>query len=645
MMALFQLAVKNIKGNFSNYLVYFTSLVFSIVIYYTFVSLQYSDKIQDSILISDSMKFMFMASSFVLILFVALFILYSNSFFMRKRKREVGLYSMLGLRKKTIGQMLFFENVMMGLIALVIGIFLGTLLSKLFAMILVKLMGASAEVDFGISLMAIGQTVLVFLILILFTSIQGYRMIYRYKLIELFQAEKKGEEVPRASVLSTVVGLIFLGVSYWLILRPFPEELSETYIFTNYGIALLMLVVGTDLFFRFVTVFLLKWSQKNKYRYYRGTNLIETTQLLHRIKGNARTFSMIALMSGATISFFGATYSGYYSNEQSTKDVVPFSYSHLSKGEEFDQKVEQVIASDKEHPIIAQLGIAVIKVEGKLDFNLDYETGAGPFQVISETTMNQVMEALGRDGEDISLSGNEAAAIKPRFTKFTAADFEGKNFVLRLQDRDEQYRFLTMVDENVLPFTYPDFVVVVSDEKFNELKEGMKPLTYNVYEVKDENSAAETSATVNELVGKDFQTYSSYYSEYKEGMEGNALMLFILGFLGLVFLGATGSIIYFKQLTEATESKQDYAILRKIGVNTKGIRHAINKQMVFVFGLPLTVGILHGCVILKFTSNFISDLIGISLVVPIVSAMAAFVMIYLGYYLMTVNTYNRIVNS
>ncbi|NMD68948.1 ABC transporter permease [Bacillus sp. DNRA2] len=644
-MTLFQLAMKNIKGNFSNYLVYFTSLVFSIVIYYTFVSLQYSEKIQDSILISDSMKFMFMASSFVLILFVALFILYSNSFFMRKRKREVGLYSMLGLRKKTIGQMLFFENVMMGLIALVIGILLGTLLSKLFAMILVKLMGASAEVDFGISLMAIGQTVLVFMILILFTSIQGYRMIYRYKLIELFQAEKKGEDAPKSSVLSTVVGLILLGVSYWLILRPFPEELSETYIFTNYGIALLMLVVGTDLFFRFVTVFLLKWSQKNKHRYYRGTNLIETTQLLHRIKGNARTFSMIALMSGATISFFGATYSGYYSNEQSTKDVVPFSYSHLSKGEEFDQKVEQVIASDKEHPIIAQLDIAVINVEGKLDFKLDYETGAGPFQVISETTMNQVMEALDRDGEDISLSGNEAAAIKPRFTKFTAADFAGKNFVLRLPDRNEQYTFVTMLDGSILPFAYPDFVVVVSDERFVELSEGMRPLNYKVYEVKGENSAAETSAAVNELVGKDFQTYSAYYSEYKEGMEGNALMLFILGFLGLVFLGATGSIIYFKQLTEATESKQDYAILRKIGVNTKGIRHTINKQMLFVFGLPLTVGILHGCVILKFTSNFISDLIGISLVVPIVSAMAAFVMIYLGYYLMTVNTYNRIVNS
>lgn len=644
-MTLFSLAKKNMKGNINNYLVYFVSLVFSIVIYYTFVSLQYSEKIQDSILISDSMKFMFMASSFVLILFVALFILYSNSFFMRKRKREVGLYSMLGLPKKKIGKMLFFENVMMGLIALVLGILLGTLLSKLFAMILVKLMGASAEVDFGISLIAIGQTVLVFMILILFTSIQGYRLIYRFKLIELFQAEKKGEDVPKASILSTIVGLIFLGVSYWLILRPFPEELSETYIFTNYGIALLMLVVGTDLFFRFVTVFLLKWSQKNKHRYYRGTSLIETTQLLHRIKGNARTFSMIALMSGATISFFGATYSGYYSNEQSSKDVVPFSYSHLSKGKEFDRKVEQVIASDKDHPIIAQLDIAVIKVEGKLDFKLDYETGAGPFQVISETTMNQVTQALGRDAEDISLSGDEAAVIKPRFTKFTTADFERKSFVLQLPDRNEKFKFLTMLDENVLPFAYPDFVVVVSDESFIDLSEKMKPLIYKVYEVKDENSAQETSAAVNKLVGKDFQTYSSYYSEYKEGMEGNALMLFILGFLGLVFLGATGSIIYFKQLTEATESKQDYAILRKIGVNRKGIRHAINKQMVFVFGLPLTVGILHGCVILKFTSNFISDLIGISLIVPIVSAMAAFVVIYLGYYLMTVNTYNRIVNS
>lgn len=643
-MTLFSLAMKNIKGNLNNYLVYFASLVFSMVIYYTFVSLQYSEKIQESILISDTMNFMFMSSSILLILFVAVFILYSNSFFTRKRKKEVGLYSMLGLRKKTIGKMLFYENLLMGTIALVIGILLGTFLSKLFAMILVKLMGASAQVDFGISIEAIFQTVIVFMILIIFTSFQAYRLIYRFKLIELFHAAKKGEDVPKTSVVSTILGVILLSISYWLILRPFPEELTEQFLYVNYGIALLTLVIGTHLFFRFITVFLLKWSQKNKSRYYKGTKLIETTQLLHRIKGNARTLTMIALMSALTISFFGATYSGYYSNEQSSRDVVPFSYSHLSKGDAFDQKVEHLIAGDAEHPITAQLEIPVIEVKGKLGFKLDYETAAGPFQVVSERTMNKVANALNRK-ETVSLSGNQAATIKPRFTKFTEADVKGKEFELEMPSGSVPFTFETLLEGSILPFDYPDFVVVVSDEQFVEMSKQVKPLIYKVYEVENETSASATSEKVNELVGKDFQVYSSFYTEYKEGKEGNALMLFILGFLGLVFLAATGSIIYFKQLTEATESKGDYEILRKIGVNRKSIKASINKQTLFVFGLPLTVGILHGSVILNFTSNLISDLIGMSIMVPILTAMTAFIIIYLGYYVLTVSTYNNIVNK
>lgn len=108
-MTLFDLAKKNIQGNFSNYLVYFVSMVFSIIIYFTFVSLQYNEKIQRSILLSNTMNFLFMASSLLLLLFVAVFILYSNSFFTRNRKREVGLYSLLGLKKKTIGKMLFMK--------------------------------------------------------------------------------------------------------------------------------------------------------------------------------------------------------------------------------------------------------------------------------------------------------------------------------------------------------------------------------------------------------------------------------------------------------------------------------------------------------------------------------------------------------
>lgn len=641
-MTLFSLASKNMKGNFSNYLVYFVSLVFSIVIYYTFVSLQYSKKIQASMELSDTMSFMFMVSSVVLILFVAVFILYSNGFFTRQRKKEVGLYSMLGLPKKTIGKMLFYENLIMGLIALVIGVLLGTLLSKLFSMVLVNLMGSTAEIDFGVSIEAIIQTVIIFMVIILFTSIQGYRLIYRFKLIELFHAAKKGEQEPKASIVSTILAVILLAGSYWLILRPFPAEFKFAYLIENYGVALVALIIGTHLFFRSVTVYLLNLSKRNKSRYYKGTRLIETSQLLHRIRGNARTFTVIALLSAATISFFGATYSGYYGNEKNAKEVVPFSYAHLSKGQAFDTKVKSIIEDDKNHPIKAQLEIPVIEVKGELLFQLDYEFN--PTKVISATTFNQVSKALDRE-QTVTLSGNQAVVIQPRFTEYTNSTFQGKEMTLQLPQGDRNLTFVNMVEGNVLPFDFPDFYVVISNDAFVELAKQKEALTYKAYEVEDEKTTEATSKRLAKVIGNDFQTSSSFYSEYKEGKEGNALMLFILGFLGLVFLAATGSILYFKQLTEANEAKGNYEILRKIGVSKKDIRKTINKQSLFVFVLPLIVGILHGSIILYFITNFISDLIGANIIVPILTAMGAFVIIYLGYYVLTVNTYNKIVNK
>ncbi|WP_261133356.1 ABC transporter permease [Bacillus sp. Marseille-Q3570] len=640
-MTLVSLAKKNIKGNLNNYVIYFVSLIFSIIIYYTFVSLQFSEKIQDSIELSEAMDFMFMVSSAILILFIAIFVLYSNAFFMRRRKREVGLYSMLGLRKQTIGRMLFYENLLMGLFALVIGIILGTFLSKLFSMILIKLMGSTVEIDFSISLPAILQTCMVFMIIILFTSIQGYRLIYRFKLIELFHAEKKGEKAPESSFVSAIIGVILLALSYGLILREFPSELTGGYLLKNYGVAFIALVIGTHLFFRSVTIYLLKLAQKNRGRYYRGTNLIQVSQLLFRIKGNARTFTTIALLSAATISFFAATYSGYYGNEKSSREDVPFSFTHESKGEKVDAEIKEIIASDQEHPIQAQIDIPVLQATGEPSFSMDYELN--PIKLISETTFNTAAQALGRD-ENIQVTKNEAVVIKPRLTKYTSSDFKGKNISLQLHDINN-LELVSMVEGSILPFDYPDFFVIISDELFNGIAEKKSPTFYKAYEVEDEITARATSNKLNAMIKDDFQVNASFYTEYKEGKEGNALNLFIFGFLGLVFLAATGSTIYFRQLTDANETKGNYEILRKIGVSQKDILKTIRKQMLFVFGLPLTIGIIHSSVIMKFISNFLSNLIGASLIVPIITAMVAFVVIFISYYFLTVSTYNNIVNK
>src|SRR5690606_8908627 len=333
-------------GNVKNYLLYFISMIFSVVIYYTFVSLQYSPEVKKAIESSDSILNIFIAGSVVLVLFVAIFIFYSNSFFTKKRKKEVGLYSLLGLRKKTIGKMLFYENIIMGGIAVMIGIIVGTILSKLFTLIVLRLLNAPVEVSFGISLDAIVNTFIVFLMISLFTSFRAYRLIYRFKLIELFRAEKEGEKVPKISFIAALTSIILIALSYWLGYQPPTNNIQ---VLTNLLLFLFCIVLGTYLLFRFLTIYLLRLLQNKKTSYYKGTNLVGISQLIYRINGNARTLTMIALLSAVTISAISVGYSFYYTNEKQAEKEAPFSYMHISTSESVDKQIEDVIQSDREH--------------------------------------------------------------------------------------------------------------------------------------------------------------------------------------------------------------------------------------------------------------------------------------------------------
>lgn len=616
-------------------------MALSVVIYYTFVSLQYHRQIQQSVTLSETMNAMFMAASWMLLLFVAIFIFYANAFFTRGRKKEAALYAMFGLPKKTIGRMLFYENMIMGLAALLVGIVFGTVFSNLFSLILIKLMGSAAIIDFSVSLRAVAQTAIAFLSILLSASIQSYRLIRRFPLIELFRARKKGEEPPRASLLSAIVGVLLLAISYSIFWRPLPDDFTTAYIQKTYGFALIALMIGTRLFFRSATYYLVKFWQRNKSRHYKGLNVVETSHLLYRIRGNARAFALIALLSAATISFFVATYAGYSANERKARENAVFSYTHLSRGTDYDAEIERVIRDDPKHPVQARVEIPVIELNGELSFPLDYSLE--PIKLISAGAFNEVSKALDRR-QTVEVADDQAKVIQPRAASFALSDFKGEHIIFPLSDGVRRLRIDHLVSGNVLPFDYPDFFVIVSDEMFAEIAAEKKALVYIGYKVEDEKTTKETAEQLSAIIGQDFQVPSSFYFNYQQGKEGNALNLFIFGFLGLVFLAASGSVLYFKQLMEANETKPNYDILRKIGVRQRELRRSIAKQHLIVFGLPFVVGVSHSGSILYFMSRFLSSLIGINMFVPLLAGTLAFLAIYAIYYVLTVSAYDRIVN-
>ena len=651
-MTLFSIAKKNILGNFKNYIIYFISMILSIVIYYAFVSLRYNDSVIKAIDNFTSLESIFIMSSMIIILFSLIFIFYSNAFFIRGRKKEIGLYSIVGIPKKTIGKMMFFENLIMGLISLVIGIILGLLFSRFFAMILINLIDNSLSIDFSFSFKPILNTITVFLFIIILTSIKAYMTIYKFKLVDLFKNDNENLKMPintQLSYLSAVISIIMLIISFYISTKQLPK--NSFGIIVHMLLIIVNLIVGNYLLFNSCIPYILKLLKKYKKHFYKNINMISTSHLLYRIKGNINTLTITALLSALTISLFATVFSQYKSSNQLSKNFAPFSYTHLSKGSDYDNKIKEIIENDENHPVKYAFDIPVIEVDYMFKGPKNYSTPK--LRIIPETVYNNVSKALYNQ-KPISLSNNNALAIQPLFTDHSDSDYKNLDINLDIKGTNYNFNLDGMVRGRILTWDNPDFFIIIKDDIFNEIKKSINPLVFKAYEVSDKNNTKSTSAILKSLNSTDTNIFASskdnsqiftYYEVYKKNLDESSLILFVVSFLGCVFSCATGSILYFKQLTDATENKGYYNILFKLGITKKEVYLSIVKQNLFIFAIPLFIALFDSIIILNFLTNFISNLIGSSFIIPIFISLISFIFIYFVYYILTVNTYNTIISN
>lgn len=642
-MGLIDIAFKNIKRNFYNYFLYFASMVFSIMIYFTFTSIQYNTEVQKIVGASINFSSIFKASAIVIAVFVAIFIWYSNSFFIKKRKKEVALYSLLGIRKKQIGRMLFYENIVMGIAALVAGIVIGSLLSKLFIMILIKLMGFSANISFMIPLKAVINTCVIFIILFLITSLHGYRLIYKFKLIELFKAESQGEREPKASMIFSLLSILLIGVAYYIYTRP-----VSSFTFFVIIITLVLTVIGTFMMFSSLTLLVIKLSKKNKRKYYSGINMIGTSQLLYRIKASARTLATIAVLSAATLTAMEVSASFHYDLSVNLQKNHGFTFAYASNDTSLDKQVEEAIVKYPKNKLIDSVDMNFAKLNGLWPELNSKQTYEASFYIISESQYNEIAEIRGLKDKIELEESNDVVVFGQILNMTSNGDIIGRNITIK--ESNQEY-LLNVVDFR--PYSLSNsgmmrYSVVVKDEVYNKYQR-----QDNIYRVKGyitdnkKDSEELTNEISNILLNKltldeeGFSRFSSYYLDYRAGLTYSGVIIFIGAFLGLLFLVATGSIIFFKQLSEANEDKNRYEILKKIGVTKKEIKTSICKQIFIVFALPLVIGIMHSYV----ATTLLSTLIKINLTVPIIITISTYTVIYMIYYFLTVNSYYKIINS
>ncbi len=622
------------RKNISRYSLYFFSMIFSIIVYYVFATLQYDQSISKFIGEELRLQGIFNASNYVLLTFIVVFIWYTNSFFIRQRKRELGLYHLVGIEKRTIGKMIFYENMLLGIFSLVVGILLGTVFSRLFVLFLLKLMGLSLSITLTFSFQAVLKTAVVFLIVTIFISFQGYFIMYRYTLLDLFQAESKSERVNKMNSKRSIVvgglGILLVGYGYYLS----SGNIVTPKFFLIVAVVLFSVIFGTFLLFKATIEWLMGLYREHANRYYSFANMLSVSTMMYRIKANAQVLTLITILSATTLVAVGVTYSSYYNTKADARSMQPYDYTLHSKkaAQEFTDVLDELDIQSNRYVY------HIVKHSADLS---DFRFITSGYYKDREQISFLDEEEVRKNGVSVpELSANETVIFDSMAKGKVFKPSTGKTAAVELS-KSEQLALKVVKSEPllILDSDSAGYQFVVNHDTFNKLlKAGQKQAVY-VFNTDDGNKQNELTKNYHQIAKEAGESRTSYYDVFQAGLMSKGLFIFIGGFLGLVFLMATGSIIYFKQISEAEQERKRFEVLRKLGFSVSQVMSAVRKQQLFTFGLPLVIGILHSL----FALNVITNLTGESLIVPVLIADAVYGIIYFFFYWLTMNYYRIVI--
>ncbi|MBO0475441.1 ABC transporter permease [Vagococcus sp. DIV0080] len=688
-MMLFKLAIKNVKTQFRYYFMYFMSMAFSVMVYYSFVSMSYDKTLVNRAATDLRIDAGLRAGSVMIILFIIVFMFSANAFFVKRRKREIGLYSLLGMRRSQVGILFFVENMFLGLIALVTGIFFGVIFSKLFAMLLLKSLQVPVASGFIFSFQAVLDTMIVFLVILGIVSIRTATTVYRYKLITLFKADEQGEGSNYTRWYNWVLGILgvgLLGTGYYLAANfyHFLVWLELTYKLGGFGmligplLILLICVIGTYLFFSHFLGIVLRLIQQAKRYYYKDINMITTGNLSFHLKKNARAFATIAVLSGTALAAIGGAASVQSFTLGLAHSANPTTYAIT---EPYSQEFHQFL-KDQDAVIESKNKLEFKYVGGQFGFKTDqtYTNEAHFYNVISLSNYQKAQDVIKEiepinltSEKDVAMLGGTNKMYVEKMITYDETGVLGNIGEVRIADAKVDYL------GNARDMRLNGAAVVVTDKLYEQLKASYT-YNYEIINVKDgDRNASLSEATTKkygELIdqthafvatttleeGKMTDTFkplpeplkenfpvgyltqhdlSVRYPYYNSLMKNTGLLIYVAVFLGMVFMIATGSIITLKQLSEAEDEALRYDMLRKIGTPKQLIKKSIYKQNFTVFFVPLFVSLLHA----YFALQVLFVLIEVPSLLLTFISVAFLIVIYVLFYFATSSSYNKIVNS
>lgn len=658
----FKLAIHNVRRSLRDYAIYFLTLTFGVCLFYVFNSMDSqqamtalnSNQREIIQLLTSAIGYVSIFISFIL----GFLVVYSNRFLMKRRKKELGIYMLLGMDKGKISRILIVETLLIGIFSLGIGLAVGIFASQGLSAITAGIFEMDlSSFQFTFSLSAFYKTLLYFGIIFLIVMIFNTISISKYKLITLLQASRKNESFKVRniwiSIIAFIVSIACFAAAYYLVLTRGWE--SGGMLFT----CIILGCVGTLLFFFSLSGILLRVIKANKKLYYKGLNMFIFRQISSKINTAFISIGLICLMLFVTMVTFSAGISIAHASSQAVKSAAPYDISiskSIYQGDTQpteDKKVTETFQLQNQLDLYSKNYFEIALYNNLLTMSdlpnvlPDVPSTAqnSPMRAVSLSDFNRVLESQGK--EPISLGDNEFAIncnsylVEPYYhmENNQSITFNGKEYQLGIHNilQETLSTNYSLMDAGT---------IILPDSALNGLTPNERIL--NVFYRQNDSDYAQgaTEAFQNSIVesirnnesNNENYSYSTIDKEgvYQSNVGTSVIVSFIAIYIGLIFLITCVAILALQQLAEASDNTVRYNLLRKLGADPKMIHHALFTQIAIYFAMPLLLAIVHTVVGIKFSSTMV-QMFGSGTSILTMSLVTAGIMlvVYGGYFLAT----------
>ena len=655
------MALKNLKNNFSFYALYLLSISFVITIFFAFTSFSMNKVMLEKISGDGRVETMCSTISLFLMAFVIFYMSYSNRFFLRRRTKELGIYALLGYRKSTILSLLTAENLLSCFGAFVIGILLGGLFHKGIVFGITKLLDLTvnnSEIPL-FNLNAMVKTACFVFAIIIILSLSNSRFLFKSSLMDLVRFEKSAEKQTKFHAVPSIIGFVSVILGYCIALDILRGEKSVWFSVGFYAVGMLtftLILFGTVLFIASFLPYAVQTGKKNKKKFYTETRIITSPGFIYRMRSNSKTLIMLTLLSAATLTVSSVMALTLYYPIAAISRIAPSEIECRIEKESDLPAIMEIVNNYSSGDDITFLQTDIYKVTstaGQLPMEYSVGTSKGDadnekilrnagFECISYSDYTAILKAQGRQkalAQFTALNNNECIFV--RYQPASGKDETGSTYPLLINNTEMPVTVTMTTLDNPISFANSVGTLIVSDSLYKMISENASPETKVL-------SINGSSITGNEEL---FQALSAYLdkSPYLQGnshrihevVSLSSSTFLLIGFLVVLFFIATGSILYFNNISAIADSKSDYDILTKMGYTNRTIKKIIKKQAITFFSIPFLFG-LTDCIFatLVYKTALMQNLLANSIVLyaPTILAIALTLIIYLLYFCMTVHT-------